>query len=183
MSFPINLFGLTTLEVLTVDQGRGDFWEGWSIDSFSGPTILLNVLRPRLAFEPRYLYPEHLRLLYSRFGDANPAGTEIGAGDQFFGKGLAHDLNSVREEEVAADSQSFVNLTFSDEDDGYPHLRRYLPEIFEDTEIDRMAGDPWLNVRLLGQALREGAVPKSDKCSPRWSTEWREYCKTRFLKG
>src|SRR5947209_167576 len=106
MTFPINFFGLSTHEVLTLDQGRGDCGRNWNIEDFAGPTILLNILKPQLGFAPSYLYPEHLKLLYSRFREANPAGARIGLGDRFFDEGLMQD---VKEDGAEDESESFFN--------------------------------------------------------------------------
>jgi hypothetical protein len=49
--------------------------------------------------------------------------------------------------------------------------------------IDKMAADPWLNVRLLVKAKKEGAVPSALGDLARWSPEWRAYCDRLIASG
>jgi hypothetical protein len=76
-----------------------------------------------------------------------------------------------------------VNLTFTNEDAGYPHLKKYLPEIFDGKVIEKMASNPWLDVHLLGRAIAKKIVPSTLEFSPRWSHEWKKYADEMSLGG
>lgn len=175
MSSDYYLYGRDTLELIHLDQGRGDDWINWGVDQFGGPVILLNLLSPGKHFKIVYLYPEHLKNLYSRFAEANPSGVEIGKNNWYESKyPLAGSLNN--EDVTPFTGNLYVNLSMTDEDAGYPHLKKYLPEIYDERIISKMAADPWLDVRLLGEAIIKGIVTPDSHCSARWTSDWQNYC-------
>ncbi|MET3494694.1 hypothetical protein [Variovorax boronicumulans] len=181
MSSDYYLYGRDTLELIYLDQGRGDDWMDWSAERFGGPVMLLNLLSPGEDSKIVYLYPEHLKKLYSRFAGANPSGVEIGKNSWYERKyPLADFLN--HEGETRHARSPYVNLSMTDEEAGYPHLKKYLPEIFDKEIVAKMATDPWLDMRLLGEAIGKGLVKPNPHCSPRWTVDWQNYCDDLRLK-
>lgn len=169
------LFGRDTLEMIDVSYG-GAYRARWNLEQHPGPkllpTALLGVNR---VSSDRYLYPQHLELLYGRFYKANPGGVELADEDEIH----ARYVRAMGDEAIVRlmeARQMFVTLDNTDEDLGYPHLRPYLPEVFEPETVRRMEDDPWLDVRLLGEAMKAGHVPDRRDYHPRWSPEWRVYC-------
>jgi hypothetical protein len=172
-----NMLGLDTLERITIGEGGGDLplelREGpkvWHCDLGGNSDKLL------------YLYPSHLKLLYERFKEANPKGVVSGAGD-FFDAYAPPGLAAEKLDKLEEEGKIFVNIFYKDPEHGYPHARKYLPELLEPALIDRMAADPWLNVRLLDKAEKEGRVPKELGEAARWSPEWRAYCDKLLSAG
>ena len=86
-------------------------------------------------------------------------------------------------DKLQAERKIFVNLFLTDPEAGYPHARKYLPELFEPGMIDKMAADPWLNVRLLGEARKKRIVATASGDAARWSPEWRAYCDRLIASG
>ena len=174
----LKIFGIDTLETITIDD---DGRRTPPLETCGGPKIWLcdlGVSSEKLL----YLYPEHLKLLYERFKAANPKGVILGpenSFDEYAPPGLSEaELNELEEE-----GRIFVDLFHSDSEQGYPHARKYLPELFEPGVIDKMAADPWLDAHLLGRAIREGAAPAELGDSVRWSPEWRAYCDRLIASG
>ena len=174
----LNMFGRDTFEIVTIDD---DGRRVPPLETCGGPKIWSSDLGAS-SHKLLYLYPEHLKLLYDRFKAANPKGVVIGpenSFDEYAPPGRTEaELNKLEEER-----KIFVDLFLTDEEQGYPHARKYLPELFEPGMIDKMAADPWLNVRLLGQAVKEDAVPAGPGKSNRWSPEWRAYCDNVVASG
>lgn len=165
-----DMFGLDTLEIIDIGDGRSKL----PIELCEGPKVWHSALGGA-SDKLLYLYPEHLKLLYDRFRKANPKGVIFGIDgsfDEYAPSGLSKkELDRLQEER-----KIFVSLFLTDEGLGYPHARKYLPELFEPNLINKMAADPWLNVDLLDQAIRDGHVPDGPGESSRWSPEWRAYC-------
>jgi hypothetical protein len=171
------MFGLDTFESIHLSDARGEMPlelrpgpKVWHCD-FGGDSDKL-----------LYLYPEHLSLLYERFRAANPKGIVFGP-EGSFDDYAPSDLSREELEKLREERKIFVSLFLTDEDLGYPHARKYLPELFEPGMIDKMVADPWLNVRLLGKAEKEGAVPSASGDAARWSPEWRAYCDRLIASG
>lgn len=171
MSIDINLFGRDTFEVISLDQARGDFWLNWQLLQFGGPNVLLNILDEGEKFKVLNLYPEHLSLLYARFKKMNPSGVEVGPNTWYEEKYPYPEAK-----DLLPSTLFYPNLTLTNEEAGYPYLKKYLPEIFEKEMIKKMSDDPWLDNHLLGDAIKEGFVRKNMESHPRWSPEWRIYC-------
>jgi hypothetical protein len=172
------MLGLDTLETIVVeDDGR----QKLPLELCGGPKIWSTCLGAPI-HKTLYLYPEQLNLLYARFKAANPKGVVLGPENSFgdyAGPGLSrHELNKLEEE-----GKIFVDLFLTDEEEGYPHARKYLPELFAPGVIDRMVADPWLDYFLLLEAIEEGAVPSRWGTSDRWSPEWRAYCDRLQARG
>lgn len=169
------LFGKNTLE--EVELGYGALYrERWMLEQHAGPRLMYGELggkSPKVG----YLYPAHLGLLYERFGRANPDGLLMDVDDRIEAQyEREHGLTRQQADELTAQRRLFVTLTNTDEDLGYPHLKRYLPEIFLPEVVAAMEGDPWLDANLLVRAIGRGEVPDSRERHPRWSPEWRMYC-------
>jgi hypothetical protein len=170
--------GLDTLETITIeDDGR----KALPLELCGGPKVWPSAFG-RDGGKTLYLYPEHLKLLYERFKNANPKGVVLGP-ENSFDEYAPPELTEKELERLEAERKIFVDLFLTDEDRGYPHARRYLPELFEPETIDKMASDPWLNAHLLGKAVREGTVPSRWETSDRWSPEWRAYCDRLIASG
>jgi hypothetical protein len=175
---PLDMFGLDTLEAISISE---DWRAKLPLEFYAGPKIWPSYLG-KDSDKTLFLYPEHLKLLYERFRIANPKGVVFGPAnsfDEYAPPGLSEDeLNRLE-----ADRKIFVKPFSTDWDRGYPHARKYLPELFEPTVINKMDADPWLNVHLLGQAEREGIVPRELGDLARWSPEWRAYCDRLLASG
>lgn len=169
------LFGSDTLQMIGVSFG-GAYRARWNLEQHPGPKLLTSVLLGVKKVSPiRYLYPQQLELLYERFRRANPGGVELADQDEVDGRyirALGHEMF----DRLMAERKLLAVLDLTDEDLGYPHLRPYLPEVFEPETVRRMEVDPWLDVELLGEAMRSGKVPCRRDYHPRWSPEWRAYC-------
>jgi hypothetical protein len=175
------MIGLNTLERISVDYGRGDAFDRLPWDLRAGPTIWHSDMGGD-SDKVLFLYPDHLKLLYDRFEKANPKGVALVAGDGF--DAYAPPGHTIKElDKLEEERKIFVNLFMTDAALGYPHARKYLPELFEPGLIDQMAADPWLNVKLLGKAIKEGHVPDEPGNSSRWSPEWRAYCDRLVASG
>jgi hypothetical protein len=176
-----SLLGLDTLERIGIDYGRGDAYDALPFELRPGPKITPYYLgRPpgKLLF----LYPEHLKLVYDRLRAANPKGVVLVAGEGFE-KYAPPGLTKKELDKLEEERKIFVDPFMTDATLGYPHARKYLPELFEPGMIDRMAADPWLDILLLGKAIKEGAVPDGPSESSRWSPEWRAYCDRLIASG
>lgn len=129
-----------------------------------------------------YLPPDLLRLLYERFAAANPSGAHLHSD---FSEGEAIALERYSEEqldELFDQKKVLFNIDLEQGDEGYPHMRPYLPELFEPAVINRLANDPWLDLELFQKAQALGAEKGGIapnlwvNRSARWSPEWRKYC-------
>jgi hypothetical protein len=169
------LFGKDTLEMIGVSHG-GAHRAKWSLQQHPGPYVSTYCLLGRDGGSPvRYLYPQHLELLYERFGQANPSGVELDDQDEI-DNGLNRTLGRQVVDRMMEERGAFLMIEHFEEQLRYPKLRPYLPEIFEPEMVQRMEADPWLDVALLDEALRQGHVPHRRDYDPRWSPEWRAYC-------
>lgn len=179
MSISYEYFGVDTLTSILVGDGRGA-WRRWSLMDHEGPMFDLQYLGYGKS-KVVYLPPAMLATLYDRFKSANPGGVDLHS-DCSEGEAIA--LKRFREEELdLLFDQRKVLLSINGEPlAGYPHMRPYLPELFERETMELLASDPWLDAGLLRHAERLGAagggIPPDlwvDRSS-RWSPEWRAYC-------
>jgi hypothetical protein len=175
------MLGLNTSERIGIDYGGGKDFENAPFEGHPGPKIWLSDLGEE-SDKILYLYPEHLKLLYERFKAANPKGVIFGAQD-FFDDYAPAGYSKKELDRLEEERKIFVDLFKTDASKGYPHARKYLPELFEPETIGTMAADPWLNVDLLGEAEKEGKVPLARGESSRWSLEWRAYCDRLLASG
>jgi hypothetical protein len=176
------MIGLDTLEVLGVGTGRGKEFDAMSLDQREGPKISSYYF----GFQPGrvlYLYPEQLDLLYKRFTAANPSGVVAGTGDLFYREYAPKNLSQEAIENMENQGKIFVHLFDEYPPHPYPYVRKYLPELFEPGVVEKMHRDPWLNVHLLGQAVKEGFVPDGPGETSRWFPEWRAYCDRLIASG
>lgn len=179
MSIAYYLYGYDCMNKILIGDGRGA-WSNWGLMDHEGPVINLSYL----GYGQRkhvYLPPDLLELLYSRFCQANPSGTSLIMGD-------ADDVIALQShtagelDKLYESGQALMIINIDKNDEGYPLLRPYLPELFEAETIQRLADDPWLDRALLGQAeldnIENGGIPGNlwVTKSARWSPEWREYC-------
>jgi hypothetical protein len=173
----ISLFGKSTFEILPISQGTR-YRLDWALDKHPGPVIHWRDLG-RKSRDASYLYRRDLDLLYARFRQHNPLGVSIEINDMYENY-APQGLSEEQIDELYEQRKIFVNLIYTDDEKGYPHLRRYLPELFETDLLDRMEQDPWLDRNLLTEAVYKGHVPSrlEDTIAedPRWTKEWRLYC-------
>jgi hypothetical protein len=172
-------FGHDTLNMILVGDGRAT-WMNWGLMDHEGPIIHLDYLGYP---EKRYAYlPEDLlSLLYERFLADNPAGASLVLDEQYLPIALTRrsreELDALCEEKKAL---QVINLQQNEE--GYPQLRKYLPELFEPATLERLANDPWLDYLALRRAenlgVDKGGIPSNLRVerASRWSQEWRTYC-------
>lgn len=179
MSISYYYFGHDCLNMILVGDGRGA-WRRWGLMDHEGPLIRLDFLghpARRLSYLPLDL----LELLYERFRQANPSGVSLVADYDYMPIALLRHS----EEELDAlyeQRKALVDITLDDEWNGYPHMRPYLPELYDPATIERLANDPWLDYGLLSRAEHLG--PEKGGIRPdlwvdrsaRWSPEWRAYC-------
>jgi hypothetical protein len=177
-----NMLGLNTLETIGVDYGRGDAFQALPFELRAGPKICSGEMGGE-GSKILFLYPAHLKPLYDRFKAANPKGLVFGRSDSSFNEYAPPGLSKKDIDALQEERKIFVDLFNTDAHLGCPHAKKYLPELFESGIVDKMAADPWLNVRLLGKAIREGRVPDGPGESPRWSPEWRAYCDRLIASG
>jgi hypothetical protein len=171
------LFGLDTLESVMLGEGPKD----QPLELRGGPKVFNDDFGDHCG-KVLFLRPEQLVLLYERFKAANPKGIIIGqmfSFDKYAPPGLTGD----ELEKLEEDRKIFVNIFLTDSAQGYPHARKYLPELFEPGVIEQMVADPWLDVRLLGKAKEQGFVPMGMGDGARWSPEWRAYCDRLIASG
>jgi len=169
------LFGKDTLKTIDVSYG-GPYRSKWNLEQHPGPEVRPCYLLGQQGTGPfYYLYPEHLELLYERFRRDNPSGVEL-MDDNEIDLRYAKGLDPETYDRLLDERKIFVGLDSTDEELGYPHLRPYLPEIFEPEMVRRMEADPWLDAWLLQAAIAKGQVPDRRDYHPRWSPEWRAYC-------
>lgn len=183
------LYGKNSKEEIPIGYGPR-LMVHWSLPFFPGPTVWANFLghpERKLVFLP----PDLLELLYSRFGAANPDGIVIGELGELEARFSPEGKTALEIEGLYEARKLFVSLTLTDEEQGYPHLRRYLPEVFDQPRLLEMVADPWLDVQLLdavaptlplgdeagGEADAHGYRPVSPQGrSERWWPQWRTYC-------
>ena len=170
------LFDRDSTQMLSVSYG-GAYRAKWSLEQHPGPKVMTLALRGQEeGVSPlRYLYPQHLELLYARFRQNNPGRVELIDEDDVIYPAM-RELGIETVDRLTEERKMFVTLDYTDEELGYPYLRPFLPEIFEPEMIRRMEADPWLDVHLLGDAMRSGHVPHRRDYHERWSPEWRAYC-------
>lgn len=181
MSVSYYYFGVDTLNSILVCNGGRGAWRRWSLMDHEGPYFRLEYLgysRKRCV----YLPPDLLRLLYQRFAAANPSGAHLHSS---FEEGEAIALERYGEErldDLYDQKKVLFNIDLELDDEGYPRMRPYLPELFEPAVIERLANDPWLDLELFNKAqalgVEKGGISPNlwvDR-SARWSPEWREYC-------
>jgi hypothetical protein len=180
MSISYHYFGYDTLSSILVGNGRGA-WRRWGLMDHEGPFFNLSYLGyPATRYV--YLPIDLLELLYARFRQANPSGVALHS-DYAQGEALALRRYTEGELDTLRDQRKvFVTIDLDDDEEGYPHMRSYLPELFEPSTIERLASDPWLDEGLLTHAehlgLDKGGISPNlwvDR-SARWSPEWRAYC-------
>lgn len=174
------VFGKNTLEVIPVGDGSL-YRRKWLLRQHPGPRLNLKLLGGHRC-KMVYLYKEHLEILYARFALENPAGFAIELDGAYEEKWLPAGV-SPRDIDALYDKREiFVNLIYTDDDLGYPHLKRYLPEIFDASVVSAMGEDPWLDADMLYKAIGKGVLgSKSEDGLPqhlRWSEEWRAYCRS-----
>jgi hypothetical protein len=181
-SHSFNLFGKDTFELISVSHGTR-YRERWTLEQHPGPKVMRQ-LPGGSGRTALYLYPQHLKLLYARFKQANPTGACVEMDGMHETKYTPIGLTELQVEALHEARRIFVDLTHTDEELGYPHLRRYLPEIFEPDVEAAMRADPWLDSQLLGRAVSQGHVPGhfEDQLEqhPRWLPDWKEYCVRHF---
>ena len=177
-----NMLGLNTLETIGVDYGRGDAFQALPFELRAGPKICSGDVGG-VGSKILFLYPEHLKLLYDRFKVANPKGLVFGRSDSSFNEYAPPGLTEMEINKLEEEHKIFVDLFSTDAHLGCPYAKKYLPELFEPGMVDKMAADAWLNVKLLGKAIREGQVPAGPGESSRWSPEWRAYCDRLIASG
>lgn len=181
MSFSYFYFGCDTLTSILVCNGGRGAWRRWSLMDHEGPFFRLEYLgypKKRCVYLPRDL----LEMLYERFAAANPSGAFLHSD---FSEGEDVALERYGEEKVDELYNQRKILFSVDMDlygEGYPHMRQYLPELFDRAVIERLASDPWLDFDLFAKAqslgVEKGGIPPNlwvDRAA-RWSPEWREYC-------
>lgn len=179
MSRSFYYFGHDTLNMILVGEGRATRMN-WGLMDHEGPIIHLDYIGYP---EKRYAYlPEDLlSLLYERFLADNPGGASLVLDEQYLPIALAHRS---REEldALCAENKALLVLNMQQNEEGYPLLRKYLPELFEATTLERLANDPWLDYLALRRAenlgLDKGGISPglSVERASRWSPEWRAYC-------
>jgi hypothetical protein len=182
------LYGHNTTQYICLGDGPSAM-EGWSLDRFPGPTLLTDWL----GVPPRkwlLLPPDLLQLLYDRFRQANPAGVSVARLNELeerFAPEMPHEECT----RLFDERTMFVGITLTDRDKGYPHLRPYLPEVFDMEVLLCLADDPWLDAALLakvgpglppdgeiteGQTADGRRIISSQGRSERWWPQWRAYC-------
>lgn len=183
-----DLYGHDTTERISVGYGPRPM-RYWDLQRFPGPSLWTDCLgqaeRRRIL-----LPPDLLELLYGRFRAANPSGMSIGELNELEER-FAQGMTPAQRDELYEQRKFFVDITGTDEEQGYPHLRRYLPEVFDRDRVRRMAADPWLDADLLGTVASTlplgtevGGEVNADGYrvvspqgrSERWWPQWRAYC-------
>lgn len=182
MSYMFNLLGLDTFDILGVGYGRGEEFDAMPLQKREGPKIWSRFFGVNPS-KVLYLYPEQLELLYKRFAAANPSGVRPGAGDRFYRDFAPKHLSPAEVARLEDEGKIFVHVFDEGMQYGYPHVRKYLPELFDPGVVDKMHSDPWLQVHLLGQAIQAGEVPERPGAASRWSPEWRAYCDRLIASG
>jgi hypothetical protein len=171
------LYGRNTTETVALGCGP-QAMRHWSLPQFPGPDLWTHWLglpeRRRV-----YLPLDLLLLLYERFYAANPDGLAI------------VEVGELQARLVR------TSLTCTDQDRGYPHLRRYLPEVFDPRLLREIADDPWLDAHLLAEvapmlpAGEEGwgvdahgqRIVSPLGRSERWWPQWRDYCESLEVRA
>jgi hypothetical protein len=190
------LYGHNTTEEIPIGYGPRPMAH-WPLSSFRGPCVWTNLLglpERKLVMLP----PDLLSLLYQRFKAANPDGTTIGELEELHARFAPAGKTPQELDELCEQRELFVSLTHQDEDQGYPHLRPYLPELFLSDWLRAIAADPWLDAHLLdkaaatlpadGEACGEitstgyRVVVPEGRCE-RWWPQWRMYCDTLAQAG
>ncbi|MBW8832302.1 MAG: hypothetical protein JF606_23420 [Burkholderiales bacterium] len=172
-----NLFGKDTYELLPVGYGLREM-DSWPLEAHSGPLLWLSLL----GGEGRkivYLPQDLLKLLYERFIAANPSGTSIDINDMAIAKFAPQNLTEKELNELINEGKLFLDIVNSEEDEGYPHLKKYLPELNSPEVIAAMGRDRSIDRDLLSKALANGAVPDTKTMDPRWTAEWKWLTKSR----
>jgi len=173
-------FGHDTLTKIGVGRGRGA-WRRWGLMDHTGPLFRLEDLGyPGKRYV--YLPVDLLELLYARFRAANPSGVTLTTDDSVELMILRDRYTEVEMLEMHEQGRAFFRIDVEAHWEGYPHVRPYLPELYEPATIERLANDPWLDYQLLEWAEflgpDRGGIRHDlwvDR-SARWSPEWRAFC-------
>lgn len=183
-----DLYGHDTTERISVGYGPRPL-RYWDLQRFPGPSLwtdCLGLSERKLVFLP----PDLLQLLYERFRVANPSGLSVGEMNELEAR-FSQGMTPAQRDALYEQRKFFVNITGTDEERGYPHLRRYLPEVFDLSRLCEIAADPWLDAHLLGTVaptLPLGTeaggqvdaygyrVVSPQGRSERWWPQWRAYC-------
>jgi hypothetical protein len=182
MSISYYYFGHDTLTKIRVGSGRSA-WAKWNLWDHEGPIICLDYMGGAAG---RYVYltKELLGLLYQRFRQANPSGATLLGGDLFEVDFLSEKFSEKEQEEMYERRIALFSINVEDSEKKYPHLRPYLPELFDPSVLEKLARDPWLDAELLiySQNLgpERGGIASNlwkDR-SARWSPEWCEFCQS-----
>jgi len=171
-----NLFGKDTYELLSIGHGVR-YMESWPLEAHSGPTLWLSLLgggSRKIVYLPHDL----LKLLYERFKAANPSGTSIDINDMAIARFAPPNLTKKELNDLINEGKLFLDIVNSEEDEGYPHLKKYLPELNSPEVIAAMEQDRSIDRDLLSKAVASGAVPDTKTMDPRWSAEWKRLTKT-----
>lgn len=186
-NFDFCLYGHDTKEEVSIGYGP-QVMRQWSLEKFPGPyffTDWLGLPERKLIFLP----PDILQLLYARFRAANPSGVSIAEISELEGR-FAPDLTVSQCDELYDQRKLFVGIADTDAAQGYPHLRRYMPELFDLQQLEVLATDPWLDAELLAKVAptlrpdgEAGGVSEQgyriispQGRSERWWPQWRAYC-------
>lgn len=183
MSRSYYYFGHDTLNMILVGEGRATRMN-WGLMDHEGPIIHLDYLGYP---EKRYAYlpADLLALLYERFLADNPGGASLVLDEQYLPIALTHHS---REEldGLYKEGKALLVINMQQNEEGYPLLKKYLPELFEPATLERLANDPWLDYLALRRAENLGADKggisaslHADRAS-RWSPEWRAHCDGRL---
>lgn len=182
------LYGRDTAQSIWIGSGPSVMIH-WGLQDFPGPTLQaqwIGYAEKKSVFLPQDL----LLLLYERFRSKNPGGVSIAYMSELEER-FAPSLSSQECEMLYEQRKMFVDLILTDEGRGYPHLRSYLPEVFERQRLQEIALDPWLDANLLavvaptlspdGESIN-GLTTDLDRLvspegrSERWWPQWRAYC-------
>lgn len=182
------LYGYDTTQSIWIGSGPS-VMSHWKLENFPGPTLQAQWLG-HAARKSLYLPQDLLLLLYERFRSRNPGGVSVAYMTELEARFAAH-MSSQECDALYEQRKIFVDLVLSDEDQGYPHLRPYLPEVFERQRLQEIAADPWLDAHLLatvaptlssdgeatnGLAKDIGHIISPAGRSERWWPQWRSYC-------
>ncbi|WP_395351208.1 hypothetical protein [Variovorax sp. UC122_21] len=174
-------WGHDTLTDIWVGEGRSS-WVRWGLMDHRGSFFRLDYLGYPTERHV-YLPMDLLELLYERFRQANPSGVTLDAND-LFEAGLKNQGRFTEQEmdEMYDRREALFSINVERSEEGYPHVRSYLPELFEAATVRRLASDPWLDMSLLQRAEFLGPDRGGMRHdlwidrSARWSMEWRAFC-------
>lgn len=179
MSRSFYYFGHDNLDMILVGEGKATRMN-WGLMDHEGPIIQLDYIGYP---EKRYAYlPEDLlSLLYKRFLAENPGGASLVLDDQYLAIARAEHAQDELDA-LYGNGKALRVLNIQQAEEGYPLMKKYLPELFEAGVVERIAADPWLDYLALRRAenlgVDKGGIPASPLAERalRWSPQWREYC-------